>query len=46
MSHWDEVYNTWRVENGEWKVEIGKDAQTFVASESFVVDHDIEWTGL
>lgn len=46
VSHWDEVYKTWRVEPGEWQVKVGKDAQTFVAAEKFVVEHDIEWTGL
>jgi beta-glucosidase len=46
VSHWDDVYDTWRVENGEWKVKVGKDAQTFFGSETFTVEHDIEWRGL
>jgi beta-glucosidase len=40
------VYETFRVENGEWQVKVGKDAQTFAHAEKFTVDHDIEWTGL
>nr|XP_019044516.1 beta-glucosidase [Kwoniella bestiolae CBS 10118]OCF23446.1 beta-glucosidase [Kwoniella bestiolae CBS 10118] len=46
ISHWDEGWNTFRAELGEWSVKIGKDAETMVGDARFVIDEEIEWTGL
>ncbi|KAK4685009.1 beta-glucosidase, partial [Tremellales sp. Uapishka_1] len=46
ISHWDEGYNTWRVELGEWQVKVGIDAQTMWGGEKFVIADELEWSGL
>jgi beta-glucosidase len=46
ISHWDEGYKTWRAEQGEWSVKIGRDAQTMEGDATFTVDDDLEWNGL
>ncbi|TXT07462.1 hypothetical protein VHUM_03182 [Vanrija humicola] len=46
VSHWDERWKTWRVEQGTWAVRVGVDAQTMYGRAEFEVGHDMEWTGL
>ncbi|KAK8861708.1 hypothetical protein IAR55_002531 [Kwoniella newhampshirensis] len=46
VSHWDELWDTWRVEVGEWTVRIGVDAQTMKGEAKFTIDQEIEWRGL
>ncbi|OCF36321.1 beta-glucosidase [Kwoniella heveanensis BCC8398] len=46
VSHWDELWNTWRAEQGEWTVRVGKDAQTMVGEAKFVIDRELEWRSL
>ncbi|WWC71713.1 uncharacterized protein I206_105671 [Kwoniella pini CBS 10737] len=46
ISHWDERWNTFRAEQGEWSVKIGKDAQTMIGEVKFTIDQELEWTGL
>lgn len=46
VSHWDERWETWRVEQGTWAVRVGVDAQTMYGRAEFEVAHDIEWRGL
>ncbi|ORY29772.1 putative beta-glucosidase [Naematelia encephala] len=46
VSHWDEHYNTFRAELGEWSVKIGVDAQTMYGDAKFTIDEELEWTGL
>ncbi|WWC63133.1 uncharacterized protein I303_105733 [Kwoniella dejecticola CBS 10117] len=46
ISHWDERWNTFRAELGEWSVKVGKDAQTMVGEARFTIDKELEWTGL
>ncbi|KAK6910594.1 hypothetical protein I203_104626 [Kwoniella mangroviensis CBS 8507] len=46
ISHWDEGYNSFRAELGEWYVKIGKDAETMIGEAKFVIEQEIEWTGL
>ncbi|KAL1411913.1 hypothetical protein Q8F55_002899 [Vanrija albida] len=46
ISHWDELWETWRVEQGTWAVRVGVDAQTMYGRAEFEVAHDIEWRGL
>jgi len=45
ISHWDERWNTWRAEPGEWHVKVGKDAQTLYGDAKFSVGK-LLWTGL
>ena len=46
ISHWDEHWDTWRAENGEWSVKVGSDAQSMALSTPFTIDHEIQWRGL
>ncbi|KEZ45039.1 putative beta-glucosidase I [Scedosporium apiospermum] len=46
ISHWDELTSSWRAEPGQWQVQIGRDAQTMCAKESFTVPPGFQWTGL
>jgi beta-glucosidase len=46
ISHWDEGYQTWRAELGEWAVKIGVDAQTLWGEAKFSIDKELEWNGL
>ncbi|ORX35301.1 glycoside hydrolase superfamily [Kockovaella imperatae] len=46
VSHWDEVWQTWRAEQGEWTVCVGKDASIMEGQVKFTINHDLEWTGL
>ncbi|WRT68235.1 uncharacterized protein IL334_005211 [Kwoniella shivajii] len=46
ISHWDEVWNTFRAELGEWSLKVGVDAQTMVGDVRFTIEEDLEWTGL
>ncbi|KAK8864555.1 hypothetical protein IAR55_001805 [Kwoniella newhampshirensis] len=46
VSHWDEHWDTWRAEEGEWTVRIGRDAQTMEQEATFVIDEVLEWRGL
>ncbi|WWD16370.1 hypothetical protein CI109_100796 [Kwoniella shandongensis] len=46
VSHWDELWNTWRAELGEWTVRVGVDAQTMKGEAKFTIENDLEWRGL
>ena len=46
VTHWDELWKTWRAEQGEWKVKVGVDSTNFVAEAKFEIKDDLEWTGL
>ncbi|KAL7421535.1 hypothetical protein Q5752_003304 [Cryptotrichosporon argae] len=46
ISHWDELDETFRAEQGEWHVSVGKDASTFYGKATFVVDKELDWRGL
>jgi beta-glucosidase len=47
VSHWDDVWKTFRAELGEWTVKIGRDAQTLEKGEAkFTIEEDLEWRGL
>ncbi|WVQ78669.1 hypothetical protein IAT38_000756 [Cryptococcus sp. DSM 104549] len=47
VSHWDELWQTWRAELGEWTVHVGLDAQTMAPGEAkFTIEDDLEWRGL
>lgn len=46
ISHWDDLFKTFRVEQGEWTVKIGRDAQTLEGKAKFTIEEDFEWRGL
>ena len=46
ISHWDDRWNIWRAEPGEWHLKIGIDAQTFKGDLPFKVERGMEWSGL
>ncbi|WVR03693.1 hypothetical protein IAU60_000688 [Kwoniella sp. DSM 27419] len=46
VSHWDDLWSTWRAEQGEWTVRVGSDAQTMHGEAKFTIDEDLEWRGL
>ncbi|WWC89936.1 uncharacterized protein L201_004865 [Kwoniella dendrophila CBS 6074] len=46
ISHWDELTSRWRAEAGQWRVKVGKDAQTMCVEAVFEVPRKFEWIGL
>lgn len=47
VTHWDDVWKTFRAELGEWTVKIGRDAQTLEKGEvKFTIEDELEWRGL
>ncbi|KAI9632811.1 putative beta-glucosidase [Dioszegia hungarica] len=46
ISHWDDLYKTFRAEQGEWTIKIGRDAQTLEGEVKFTIEEDLEWRGL
>ena len=46
VSHWDEGWDVWRAEPGQWRVRVGTDAQTMVGEASFEMGDGFEWRGL
>ncbi|KAK4689561.1 beta-glucosidase, partial [Tremellales sp. Uapishka_1] len=46
VSHWDELWKTWRAELGEWTIRVGVNAQEMYGAATFRIDEDLEWTGL
>ncbi|TYJ51625.1 hypothetical protein B9479_007795 [Cryptococcus floricola] len=48
VSHWDELWNTWRAELGEWTVRVGVDAGKMWEGEEakFKIEDELEWRGL
>jgi beta-glucosidase len=47
VTHWDEGYKTFRAELGDWRVKVGRDAQSLESdSVGFSIDEELEWTGI
>ncbi|WVQ77316.1 hypothetical protein IAR50_007000 [Cryptococcus sp. DSM 104548] len=48
VSHWDELWDTWRAELGEWTVRIGVDAGKMWegGQARFKIEEELEWKGL
>ncbi|GFZ49824.1 hypothetical protein JCM24511_07227 [Saitozyma sp. JCM 24511] len=46
ISHWDEQWQAWRAEPGEWVVKVGRDAQTMAGHAAFTVKEGFEWLGI
>ncbi|TXT09247.1 hypothetical protein VHUM_02721 [Vanrija humicola] len=46
VSHWDELWKTWRAEPGEWRVMVGRTAQSMWGNATFNIEQRFEWRGL
>lgn len=46
VTHWDDVWKTWRAELGEWSVKVGTDAQTMYGDAKFTIEEELEWVGM
>lgn len=46
VSYWDDRYNTWAVEKGEYLVRVGPGSDKLPLQASFVVERGFEWQGI
>jgi beta-glucosidase len=46
VSYWNDVFDKWVVEKGEYKVWVGKSSEDLTLVKSLVIDETFEWTGL
>lgn len=46
VSYWEERYNAWLAEAGEYTVYVAASSEDVRATATFVIDKEFEWNGL